>query len=287
VVVSSVVLVIDRNLASQVDDSAIGAMRFATTVVQFGLGLVAAAISLASLPSLSQHFTSGDTDAFKRTLSSGLRLVTVLVLPVAGLLLALAGPIVALLFGYGAFTRHDSELTELALRIYVIGLPFSAVDQILIFAFYARKNTVLPAAIGIAQFAVYLVIAFGTYKTWGLPGLVLAWSAQLAFHAILTGIFLLRAMKDSGGLRGYGIGSTALKTGAASLATAIISFGAWWLMTSSLGMQGESLVSKALLFGIPALLGGALYAGLVWRMRLPEVELILAKATNRLRRRSS
>ncbi len=282
VVVSSVVLVIDRNLASQIDDSAIAAMRFSTTVIQLGLGLVSAAISVASLPSLSQHFTSGDTDAFKRTLSSGLRLVTVLVLPVAGLLLALAGPIVALLFGHGAFTQHDSDLTELALRIYVIGLPFSAVDQILIFAFYARKNTLTPAMIGIAQFAVYLVIAFGTYKTWGLPGLVLAWSAQLAFHAIVTAVFLLRSMRAAGGLRGYGIGSTALRAGGASISLAVVSFGSWWFLSGML--KPDNLVSQALLLGIPTLLGGALYAILVWRMRLPEVELILTKVTSRLRR---
>ena len=60
-IVSAVALVIDRHLASQMDDHAIGAMRFATTIIQFGLGIVAAAISLASLPTLSQHFSRAIT----------------------------------------------------------------------------------------------------------------------------------------------------------------------------------------------------------------------------------
>ena len=282
VVVSSIALVIDRSLASQVGEGAISAMRYATTLVQFGLGIVAAAISLASLPTLSQFFTNGDEDGFKRTLSRGLRMVTVLVLPSAALLVTLSVPLVGLIFKHGAFDAADQHLTVLALCLYVVGLPFSAVDQVLLFAFYARKNTFTPAMIGIAQFAVYLAIAFGTYKTWGMPGLVIANSAQLAFHAIVTAVFLLRAMRTAGGLRGYGIGTTALKAGAASLALGLVSFATWWLLSGAL--KDDNLISDTLLLGIPTLLGGALYAALVWRMRLPEIELILSKITTRLRR---
>jgi putative peptidoglycan lipid II flippase len=282
VIVSSIVLVIDRNLASQVGESAISAMGFATTLVQFGLGIVAAAISVASLPTLSQHFTNRDSEGFRRTLSSGLRLVTVLVLPAAAMLLALSVPLVSLLFLHGKFNNEALNLTVLALSIYVIGLPFSAIDQVLLFAFYARKNTLTPALIGIAQFGVYLGIAFGTYKIWGMAGLVLAWSAQLAFHAIVTGIFLLRAMRSEGGLRGYGIGATALKALGAATAMGIVSFGSWWALSQA--VKSDNLPAQVLLLGIPALLGGGLYIGLVWLMRLPEVELIVGKVRARLRR---
>ncbi|MEO5951466.1 MAG: murein biosynthesis integral membrane protein MurJ [Chloroflexia bacterium] len=285
VIVSSIALVIDRSLASQVGQGAISAMRYATTLVQFGLGIVSAAISLASLPTLSQFFTNGDEGGFKRTLSGGLRLVTVLVLPAAALLLALSIPLVSFIFKHGEFGETDQNLTVLALRFYVIGLPFAAVDQVLLFAFYARKNTITPAMIGIAQFAVYLTIAYGTYGTWGMPGLVLASSAQLAFHAVVTAVFLLRAMREAGGLRGYGIGTTALKAGGASVALAIISFGVWWLLTEVAGIKDSNIVTEAILLGIPALVGFALYAVLVWQMRLPEVELVAGKIVGRLRRK--
>lgn len=282
VVVSSAALIVDRRLASEVSEGAISAMRYATTLVQFGLGIVAAAISLASLPSLSRHFIEGNSIAFKRTLAMGLRLVTVLVLPTAVGLAALAVPLVSLVFTRGEFTLADQSLTVLALLIYVIGLPFSAIDQVLLFAFYARKNTLTPALIGIAQFAVYLAIAFGTYRTWGMPGLVLANSAQLAFHATVTGLLLLRSMRGEGGLRGYGIGATALKTAGAALVLGIVSFGAWWALSSV--MAGSNFIGKVILLGVPALLGGSVYAGLVWSMRLPEVELILSKVRARLGR---
>jgi putative peptidoglycan lipid II flippase len=282
VVVSSVALVIDRNLASQVGESAIGAMRYATTLVQFGLGIVAAAISLAALPSLSQHFSNRDAAAYNRTLAAGLRLVTVMVLPAAAMLLALSVPLVNLLFHHGAFTQHDADLTVLALRLYVIGLPFSAIDQVLLFAFYSRKNTLTPALIGVAQFGVYLTIAFATYRTWGMPGLVIANTAQLAFHALVTAFFLFRAMRSDGGLRGYGIVSTALKAAGAAAALGLVSYGVWWALSGA--VPGDNLLGEAVLLSVPALVGGGVYAALVWSMRLPEVELVLSKVRARLGR---
>jgi putative peptidoglycan lipid II flippase len=281
VVISSAALIIDRNLASQTGEGSISAMRYATTLVQFALGMVSAAISLAALPSLSQHFTRGDTAAYKRTLSAGLRLVWVLVLPAAAGLLALAVPIVGLVFRHGAFGTADQSTVVTALLLYVPGLPFSAIDQVLIFAFYARKNTLTPVLVGIAAVGVYLSVALTTYRTMGMPGLVLASSLQLTFHAIVTGALLWRAMRKEGGLRGYGIGDTALKAGGAAIAMALVSYGMWRALEGI--VPATSLLNEVILLGVPALLGGGLYAALIWMMKLPELELIKDRTMARLR----
>jgi putative peptidoglycan lipid II flippase len=281
-VVSSGALIIDRNLASQTGEGSISAMRFATTVVQFALGMVSAAISLASLPSLSQHFARGDSAAYKRTLSAGLRLVTVLVLPAAAGLLALAGPIVGLLFQHGAFNAADRDVTALALLFYVPGLPFGAIDQVLIFGFYARKNTVTPVVVGMLATGVYLIVALSTYKTWGMPGLVLANSLQLTFHALVTGFLLWRTMRSEGGLRGYGIGDTVLKAGGAAVGMALVSFGALSVMERFI--RPSNLASDLLLLGVPAALGGGLYVAAVWMMKMPELQMVAGKVMARIRR---
>ena len=287
VVISSAALVIDRGLASQAGEGAISAMRYATTLVQFAMGFVAAAISLAALPSLSQHYSREDTEAFKRTLAAGIRMVWVLALPAAAGLLALAGPIVSLVFQHGEFNTQDHNLTTLALLFYVPGLPFGAIDQVLIFAFYARKNTLTPVLVGIAAIGVYLVVAFtavslGETEGARMAGLVLANSVQLTFHAIVTGWLLYRAMRREGGLRGYGIGLTAIRALGAAGAMALASY-LTWLGIDSL-LRPDSLFTEALTLGVPALVGGGLYAALVWMMRLPEVELIWGKVATRLRR---
>jgi putative peptidoglycan lipid II flippase len=282
VIVTSVLLVIDRNLASQTGTGSISAMRFATTLIQFALGLVVAGISLASLPSLSQHFARGDTESFKRTLASGLRMVMVLVLPAAAGLLALGTPLVEIFFRHGEFTAEDQQRTVLALLFYVPGLPFSAIDQVLLMAFYARKNTLTPALIGIAQMPIYLAVALTTLQPLGMAGLVLAWSVQLAFHALVMAFLLVRSMRDEGGLSGYGIWDTTLKVAGAAAAMAAVSYGVWWALSQV--VAPDSLVTEAVLLGVPALAGGGLYALLIWMMRLPEVELIIGKIRGRLKR---
>jgi putative peptidoglycan lipid II flippase len=307
-VVSSTALVIDRNLASQVGEGAISAMRYATTLVQLALGIVAAGISLASLPSLSQHFSHGDFQAYRRTLAAGLRMVTLLVLPAAAGLLALSSPLVALIFRHGRFTAADQALVVLALLFYIPGLPFSAIDQVLIIAFYARKNTLTPVLVGIVAAGVYLAVAFSTVGTMGMTGLVLANSAQLTFHAIVTGALLWRALRSEGGLGGHGIAEVALKAFGASVVLAVVSWGVWWgidrLLHSTAPAAiisvrpplqapppivmpnlppGPSLLEEVITLGVPALVGGIVYVALIWLMRLPEAEMIAGRIRSRLR----
>lgn len=308
-VVSSTALVIDRNLASQVGEGAISAMRYATTLVQLALGIVAAGISLASLPSLSQHFSHGDTQAYRRTLAAGLRMVTLLVLPAAAGLLALSSPLVSLIFRHGRFTAEDQALVVLALLFYIPGLPFSAIDQVLIIAFYARKNTLTPVLIGIAAAGVYLAVAFATVDTMGMTGLVLANSAQLTFHAIVTGLLLWRALRSEGGLGGHGIAEVAFKALGASVLMAVVSWSVWWgvdrllhngasapaiivrpplqappLIVVPAAPPGPSLLEEVITLGVPALIGGIVYITIIWLMRLPEAQMIANKVRSRLKR---
>lgn len=66
-------IVLDRNLASRLPASALSTMRYATTLIQFPLGLVAAAVSFAVLPTPARQASAGHDDAFQRTLAMGIR----------------------------------------------------------------------------------------------------------------------------------------------------------------------------------------------------------------------
>ena len=104
--------------------------------------------------------------AFKQTLADGLRLVITLILPATAGLFALAVPIVALLFEHGEFTAADTATTALVLRVYLIGLPFAAVDQMLVFASYARKDTWRPALVGVISIVIYSITAVLLLRPW-------------------------------------------------------------------------------------------------------------------------
>ncbi|MEZ4570117.1 MAG: murein biosynthesis integral membrane protein MurJ [Thermomicrobiales bacterium] len=178
-------LIVDRNLAWRINEDALGAMRYATTLNQMILGLVAAAISLAALPALSRHFSAGNEVAYRATLARGLRMVTVLVVPAAFGMAVLSWPIVQLLFFHGATTRDGAELIWLALLLYLPGTFFAAFDQVLIFAYYARQNTKIPQLVGVLAVAIYFGFALTLYRSLDMAGLVLANSAQFTFHALV------------------------------------------------------------------------------------------------------
>lgn len=204
IVIQNIGIIIDRNLASRTVNEAITWMAKATFLIQLPLGLVSMAISLAVLPTLSQMDARAALEAFKRTFSRGLRLVIVLIIP-AGVGLAVLGrPIIALIFEHGAFTPADSLGTWQALRLYLLGLPFAAIDLPLIFAFYAQKDTLTPVIVGIIAVVIYLIVGptLAFALGWGYLGLVMANSAQLAAHAL---IMLVLFRRRFGSLGGFGV----------------------------------------------------------------------------------
>jgi putative peptidoglycan lipid II flippase len=196
-------------------------MSAATTLIQLPLGLVVTAISMAVLPSLARLSGVADLAEFRRTLAVGLRTVLVFIVPAAVGLLVLARPIIALIFEHGEFKAFDTAQTALALRFYLLGLPFAAIDQPLIYAFYARKDTRTPVLVGVMAIGVYLTVALPLIGPLGMVGLVLANSAQLASHALVMLWLLHRRL---GGLLGLGLPHTTLKAMAASATMAVAAY---------------------------------------------------------------
>ena len=198
-----VVRLFSYNLASRSTiDGAIGIMNWATTLIQFPQGLVATAISIAVLPTLSRQAALIASDgedgrnrrAFRDTLGLGMRLAITLILPAAVGLFALATPIVALIFQHGAFDASATESTSIALRLYLVGLPFAAVDLLLVYAFYARQDTFTPAMIGLFSLSLYMAVAIVLFPRMGLYSLMVADSAKHVTHAAISAFLLHRRM---------------------------------------------------------------------------------------------
>lgn len=214
------------NLASQTGDGSIGYMNWATTLIQFPQGLVATAISIAILPTLARQaalIAREGSRAFKDTLGLGLRLAITLILPAAVGLFVLATPIIGLLFQHGAFNARDTAMTTLSLRLYLIGLPFAALDLLLIYAFYARQDTLTPAIVGVLSLGVYMATAIALFPRFGLFSLMIADSAKHITHALVSAYLLVRRLDGLGGQRLLlTIGKTGLAAGAMGVVAAVV-----------------------------------------------------------------
>lgn len=165
------------------------AAKFATALIQFPGGLVAAALSFAILPTLSRYATENEDGQFKETLMMGLRLGLLLMIPAAAGLIVLRYPIVSLLFEHGRFNPGDANLAAIALQNYAYQLPFLVIDQLIMFAFYARKNTLVPVIVGFVCYGCYALVALPFFQTIGMPALVFANTVQNSLHGIF--LFIL------------------------------------------------------------------------------------------------
>lgn len=273
-VISQIAIALDRNLASRTGEQSIAWMQFATTIIQFPLGLISAAISLAILPTLSRLASAGGDalNDFMDTLATGLRLVLVLTIPAAVALFALAGPVVALLFQHGDFTGFDTQQTALALRLYLFGLTFAAIDQPLIFAFYARQNTLTPALVGLLGVGFYLVAALlpSLARPMQMSDLVLANSVQLTGHALVM-LWLVNRLAP---LQGRGLESTTFKAIAAAAAMGLL----LWLTLPFLQAQlpADKLINEVALVGLLSLSGGGIYLLGLYLLRAQELALLFS-----------
>jgi len=258
------------NLASRTGESGIAWMKYAATLIQFPLGLVVTAVSVAILPTLSRYASSANETAFRATLAQGLRLVLILVLPAAVGLLVMAEPLVALLLQRGEFMPSDTLATAQALRFSILGLVFAALDQPLIFAFYARKDTWTPALVGVGTVIFYIGMALlpTQFHSPRLGELILANSLKLTAHALLM---LWLFTRKVGNLKPYHVGRTTLLSLLASAVMALPIAGALALLKD---MVPPGSVGYLIRIVVAGGLGAGIYLGLLRLMGLEEITLL-------------
>lgn len=280
--VTQVQILVGLRLASGTGHGGVSWMGYATTLMQFPLGLVAYAVSLAILPTLSRHAgVSGEENPaqFKATLSQGLQLVVILTIPATVGLFVLARPIAGLLFERGQFTLFDTAQTALVLRYFLFGLSFAAVDILLVFAFYARKDTLTPALVGVGSVALYLITALTLIGPFGmgLISLMIADSVKQAAHAVVLGILLARRL---GGVLGASFWAT---LGKAALGAVPCGLAAWamlgwvegWGLSPGLAAYGAAVA-------LPGVLGAAAYFLALQPLKVRELRLLMDSLRARL-----
>jgi putative peptidoglycan lipid II flippase len=187
---------------------------------------------------------------------------------------------VALVFEHGDFTAGDTAAVAEALRYHLPGLLFAAVDQLLIFAFYARKDTLTPALVGVGTTVLYAVvtIALSGLGLLTLPLLILVNSFKWAAHAVAMLVLTWRRL---GSLRGQGIWGVIVRATLVSLAMAMCV----WGTTELLGPVGSrGLLGELLIVGGAGAVGAAIYGLLALALGMEEIHLLRAALVDGIRR---
>ena len=175
--VTQINLLVDTLIASFLVTGSVSWLYYSDRLVEFPLGVFGIAMATVILPSLSQRHAETDPAAFARTLDWALRWVLLVGTPCAVGLVVLAGPILATLFQYGAFTPADVDMASRSLMAYAVGLLGFILVKVLAPGYFARQDTKTPVKIGIVAMATNIVM-----------NLVLVWSLAHAGLALATSI---------------------------------------------------------------------------------------------------
>ncbi len=199
--IAAVNTVVSTRFAAGLGDASVSHLYYANRLKELVLGGFAVSIATAILPLLAKEALAADRDAFKDHLAFALRLIAFVTIPASVGLILLQVPIVRVLFQGGRFGASDTSATAGVLATLSVGLFFFAAIRVIVPAFYALKNTVLPVTAALADATVFLALGWVFSHRYGLPGLGLAASVSAAVNVTVLVAALRRREGRLGGRR--------------------------------------------------------------------------------------
>lgn len=190
--VQQINLVIGVILASLLPTGAVSYLYYADRVYQLPLGVIGIAVGTALLPLLSRQIREGDEAGGRESFNRALEFSLLLTLPAAAALMAMPGPIVAVLFERGAFDAGATAATAAALAAFAAGLPAFVLVKVLAPAFFAREDVTTPVKIAGVSVAANIALSIALLGPLQHVGLALATSAASWLNAFLLAFVLHR-----------------------------------------------------------------------------------------------
>ncbi len=185
-------LAVDVIIASLLPAGTVSVLYYADRVQQLPLGVIGTAVGTAMLPLLSRQVRAGEGQAALATQNRAIEYALFLTLPAALGLIVAARPIIAVLFGHGAFSARDALLSSRALSAYAVGLPAFVLVKVLAPGFFARGDMSTPVRIGVAAVALNLALNIAFMRPLQSTGPALATSIAAFFNMVGLGVVLVR-----------------------------------------------------------------------------------------------
>lgn len=275
-------VMINSKFASHIPgDGPVSWLDYAFRLMQLPLGIFGVAIGTVTLPLVSRHAATGDTNALRATLARGLRLGLLLTVPSTLGLVFLAEPIISLIYESGKFDAESSRQTAAALRYYALGLAAYSGIKVLAPAFYAIDRRTTPMLVSFGAIGVNLLLnwLFTFRMGMGHCGLALS-TGCVATANFLALYFLMRSALGA-------LESGRLLVGLAKILIAGVVLAAVCVFGSDLLQLGTAGGGK---LGLGARLGAVIASAAlaffvcVRLLRVPEMDDLLGALRRRLKR---
>ena len=272
-------LLVNTALATGEGTGAVTWLTFAFRLMYLPIGVLGVSIATAALPVLSRQAARDEFAAMRSTVSQGLRLMLVLMVPATIGLIVLAEPIVRLIFERGEFTSLDTRATALALACYAPGIIGYSAVRLTVPTFYALGTSLTPAYVSVGSMVLNIVLNLTLVRVLGYQGLALGTAiAALANAAMLLALLRPRL----GGLDGAALGTCLGKIGIASgVMGFVVREADVWVTTR---WPDPDFATLALTLSAEITLGIVVLSAMAGLLRIVEFKTALLQITSRLQR---
>lgn len=272
-------LLINSSFGTLVSDQAPRAIDAAFRVYMLPQGMFSVAVATVLFPAMSAFAARGEIAGLRGSMSSGVRQINLLLLPAAAFILVLATPIVRLIYEHGSFNARSTNEVSLALFWFAFSLPFAGVNLLLTRTFFSLQKPWMPTKLAAANMAIDVFVSLVLYKPFGIAGLVIGTAAASGYMTLVQALYLRREL--GGRLDGARTTMITARIALASIALAVVSWLAWYLLDALLG---RSVPAQIIAMAGAAGAGLWIYVRAVLHMRVPEASSVRRLVLRRLGR---
>ncbi len=247
------------------------AMDYANTLYTMIAGILVLSITNVIFPEMSRLSTTGKQEEFSSLISSSLRGMLFLLLPMMAGLMLMANPLVRLLYEWKSWDSFSTVITTRALVFMSLGMLGYGIQNVLSRAFYAGQDGKTPLVSGIISIVVNLVLCMLLSSRLDVAGLALATAISSTVAAVVLLIPTVRRYPDALN-RTFWFGLLRM-----AIATCIMALVVWGIRCGLTGVLSDGIVGRTLLLGIPAAGGIIVYFAAALVLRLPEMDAVKRK----------
>ena len=264
-----------RNAFSlQTGDNGPSTLSYAWMWYQLPYGVIAVSLARPLFTEMSQAVAEEDWESLRSLVRRGISLTLTLIIPLAGLMGALATPLMQL-FQAGAFNEEDAIYIGSILALWVISLPFYSVLRYLHNVFASMRRFGSYAAVScimvVAQCGLYAFLCQD-----GILGLAGIPIADLVYYGGCCVIMLVVLYKRIGSFQIGSILNTAVRVLAATLIGVAVTYG----LSQILPVSSTGILTAFVTIVICGCVGLVVIFGLCMLFRVPDMETIVKLVKN-------
>lgn len=160
--------------------------------------LVPYAFSIAVFPFFCELVDRKDEAQMGRVITRSGRMLLAVFIPFAAVVAVLARPLTGLVFAGGYFDAEATRRTAISLACYMLALPASAIETLVMQAFFAHRRMVAITVAGIVFSSLSMLISWAGLKTCGQNGPLLLGVIAGGFTVTrwLKSLVLVKMMKS-------------------------------------------------------------------------------------------